>query len=416
MGENYDFMGEYTRAKSDMNAYAKSMGVDLPQAQTVKPALPIPNADKHSAETIETVMQRNAETSATMQYFSRLKTEIATMDYSRETVYTQADYQKLVNKPATEYTADDIMMLVHAIADKKGKGLYTKDVARVLDTASGGNRAVRQALYNLMEKPFNQAGGQYGRRVDNQLTTYDAKMRDLGIKPNSAEDAAVMAFGEGQYMDKDGTMIPYTMADLQTDFPQTWQKIVEADKLNRQMYDTYLQSINQMREAIYPRLREYAQGAVDKATEAYKTLKKKQTYQQNLVEQMRTNLQAKEELLKSKTRTDTKAYVDLQKGIVTLESRLTKAQDAINQYERRIADAGFKMQAAEQAITSGDILGQKQIVPRQDYYHHVREMSATFDLAGIYSNKAAGSELATNGILPGKQSVGGWAGSSTVYS
>lgn len=360
---------------------------------------------RHSAEPIETVMQRNAETSADMQHFNQLSSEMSMMEYDPAKVYTSEDYKSLVNKSASEYTADDIMMLTKALAEKKG--LYLKDVTRVLDTASGGNRQVRQALYNLIEKPFNQAGGQYGRRVDNQLTSYDSQMRNFGITPNSAEDAAVMKYGEGQYTDADGTVIPYTIDDLKAEFPTKWENIVEADKLNRKMYDSYLNAINTMRESIYPKLVEYAQGEIDAAKTRYQTLKTKQQNQQAYINKMLENIKAKEELAASKKRTDTKAYTTLQNSLATLNERLIKARDKLASYERKIADTEFKIQTSEKAVADGDILGQKKIAPRKDYYHHVRELSSAFDLAGIFSNKGAASELATTGVGTNKSAAGG---------
>ena len=70
-----------------------------------------------------------------------------------------------------------------------------------------------------------------------------------------------MWYGEGQRLQQTGDVEPYTLADLKRDFPKSWRSIVEADKVNRQIYDAYIPKIQQARREIYP----YAEQRVELA-------------------------------------------------------------------------------------------------------------------------------------------------------
>ncbi|MEA5051391.1 MAG: hypothetical protein VB021_07995, partial [Oscillospiraceae bacterium] len=93
----------------------------------------------------------------------------------------------------------------------------------VLEPLENAKAAISEAMYDILPK-------------------YKADMERLGIKKGSKESAAVMYYGEG--VTADGN--PYTLDNLKQDFPSTWKNIVEADRINRRMYDDYVDKINRI--------------------------------------------------------------------------------------------------------------------------------------------------------------------------
>lgn len=90
---------------------------------------------------------------------------------------------------------------------------------------------------------------------------YNNVVKKLGINKNSKLSKAVQEFGEGQKMakvtdpqtgHKMWQAVPYTLDDLKADFPNDWEKAVEADKWFRQQYNTLIDQVNVSRQSIYP--------------------------------------------------------------------------------------------------------------------------------------------------------------------
>ena len=73
-----------------------------------------------------------------------------------------------------------------------------------------------------------------------------SEIKALGIKPRSKESSAVQKYGEKQYENADGVMVPYGDAELAKEFPdvETQRKIKHASKVLRQKYDTYIDEAN----------------------------------------------------------------------------------------------------------------------------------------------------------------------------
>lgn len=321
--------------------------------------------------------------------------------------YSKNDYEEMATKRLSEFTENDIRAIVTGLQKSRSGTLYLKDVSRVLDAVSGNNSHLRQALYNVIERPFNEAGGRYGRALTDVFARYDSDMRALGIKPGTAEDAAVMKFGEGQYMDVDGTIREYALGDLQKEFPHSWERIIEADKINRKMYDDYLANINKMREEIYPRILQRAQAELNDAKSSRDAVIVLRNNQADLVAQLEAKLHGMQNALQLKKRTNTQAYVNLKNSIERMEHRIQTAKEKLGKFEARISDIEYRILTNQQAIENGDVLHQKKIVPRKDYYHHVRELSSALDLAAIFGTKGAGSELNTTTVAEGKAPAGG---------
>lgn len=74
-------------------------------------------------------------------------------------------------------------------------------------------------------------------------------VKDLGIKAGSKESALVQKFGEGQYVNDDDNLVPYTLHDLQKDAPTNWEDIQKASKILRDEYEKSHAMINNARAA-----------------------------------------------------------------------------------------------------------------------------------------------------------------------
>lgn len=71
-------------------------------------------------------------------------------------------------------------------------------------------------------------------------------IKDLGIKPRSKESAAVQKYGEKQYTNDKGDVMPYGDYELSQEFPdvETQKKIKKAAEVIRNKYDSYIDQIN----------------------------------------------------------------------------------------------------------------------------------------------------------------------------
>ena len=92
----------------------------------------------------------------------------------------------------------------------------------------------------------------FQRAIDNEsksIAWQNAQRKEikaLKIKPHSKESAAVQKYGEKQYEDGSGNMIPYGDAELAREFPDvaTQNKIKNAAAVLRQKYDAYIDDAN----------------------------------------------------------------------------------------------------------------------------------------------------------------------------
>lgn len=222
---------------------------------------------------------------------------------------------------------------------------YNKTLERILDDVSKGNPQMREWFRKNFEMPFDFAKGNYARGVATQFDEYFDAMKKSKIKLGSKESAAVMWYGEGQRMQQTGDVEPYTLADLKRDFPKNWRSIVEADKVNRQIYDAYIPKIQQARREIYP----YAEQRVELA------ISRRRANIAALSEKIR-NLDAK---IESNTATEgDRASRDiLMRELQRLEKDL----------KQKVADRD-----------SGKAFANQRLFPRKDYYHHMLEISEGF--------------------------------------
>lgn len=104
------------------------------------------------------------------------------------------------------------------------------------------NKETANKINENFFKPIKHNEAERIRRLNKER----ADIKELDIKPGSAEDAAIQKYGEGEYVDENGLTIPYTLENLKRDFPDTWQKLQNATNVIRNKYDTYLEEINEV--------------------------------------------------------------------------------------------------------------------------------------------------------------------------
>lgn len=132
-----------------------------------------------------------------------------------------------------EYNLDDVNKI------SKAKMNFTTPV-RVIEKIFSKETANK--INENFFKPIKHNEAERIRRLNKER----ADIKELDIKPGSAEDAAIQKYGEGEYVDENGLTIPYTLENLKRDFPDTWQKLQNATNVIRNKYDTYLEEINEV--------------------------------------------------------------------------------------------------------------------------------------------------------------------------
>ena len=184
------------------------------------------------------------------------------------------DKQKEVLKDRAEragldMTPEELVDFAQSMGRIKGLfGSEFKDFARILDDVSGRSLAIRNTLHELFERPFRQAQSQYTQNYKRAVEHISKKFSELGIKAGSKESAAVQRIGEHAYqIDSKGNTAEYTYEMLERDFPGSWEKIAEAAKFTRNIYDDYLKNLNEMYEKIYPNTLEKAEAYKNKVRE-----------------------------------------------------------------------------------------------------------------------------------------------------
>lgn len=264
-----------------------------------------------------------------------------------------------------------------------GRGVtYSKDYARNFDAAASFNPNVRKHLQRIFVRPLEKAKADYTKAVRNQLNDFHAKMKELGIRKKSDDAAAVQWIGEGQYQDKYGEIHEYTEEMLKKEFPDTWEKIKEAADYCREIYDQYLTDINKAREKIYPHPLEDAEERKAGYEAKKKLCEERIKEQQAVIQGIEQAIEAKKnELPKKKDGSQAKA--DVLNSIRYNEDRLVRAKDKLKEYIDRKNNYESLVKKIDADIESGDVLVNKRIVARKDYFHHFQEL--TMNLGDVFS-------------------------------
>ena len=196
-------------------------------------------------------------------------------------------------------------------------------------------------------------------------------------------------------MDEKVNTRPYTIDDLQTAYPNDWQKLKAAADEFRQMYDEYIRDQNNMLATIYPIESEYAdveklEAGIEKKQERLAQHKAAVNTQ---IENLQKSLEAKEKEIASKKRTDTKAYRQLVEQANKLTDKIAEVKAEIAEYEANVKDELVKMNTLkaemQNAVKKGDysLKRMHRLQYRSDYFHHFTEMASGIqNLKSIFTN------------------------------
>lgn len=69
----------------------------------------------------------------------------------------------------------------------------------------------------------------------------------FGIEAASPESAAVQKYGQREYINRNGEVVPYELSDLKKEFPNNWQKIKETADYMTERYKVMFDTINKVR-------------------------------------------------------------------------------------------------------------------------------------------------------------------------
>ena len=173
---------------------------------------------------------------------------------------------------------------------------------------------------------------------------------------------------------------------LKREFPKDWKKIKAAADYCEDVYYDYLKKLNAMYESIYPNTVEKAQGYKNKVLERAAASQQKADNMREVKNKYERDLAAKKELLKKK-KEGTRVYAETQNQILNLESKIRNAEAAVGTYESRAFADKTKAELLQGQIDSGEILKNKQIKPRKDYFRHFQEMNNSFqEIVDVFSN------------------------------
>lgn len=296
--------------------------------------------------------------------------------------------KRRIEKAGLDMTVEEIVGFAQGLGRIKGFfGSERKDFARIFDDVSEGSRTIRNDLHKLLEVPHRQAQAQYTESYKNAVKAISDKFAKLGIKAGSKESAAVQRIGEHAYqIDSKGNTAEYTYEMLKRDFPDSWEKIAEAAKFTRNIYDDYLKKLNAMYESIYPQTVEKAEERRSKLNAEAQRMSDYKDSLNEVKKALRENVDKKKAAL-AKSKDGTQKKADLKRQIATLEARMKAVDSKMAAADSRAFAAKLKSELIKSQIENGEILKNKQIKPRQDYFRHFQELNSNFaELTDIFTN------------------------------
>ncbi|MBQ9960238.1 MAG: hypothetical protein IJP01_07755, partial [Oscillospiraceae bacterium] len=265
-----------------------------------------------------------------------------------------AEVKELLTEDGRLYLSDARVdtEMAQALSNAHAFNLNADTLPRVLDRVAGGNARVRSWLRDFIETPLNTGKGGWARDVQKQQNALAAIVKETGIYAGTPESAAVQWYGEGRRTVGEKVK-PYTLQDLQREFPDSWQKIVKMERWCRQTYDGYVDRLNDALTRIYPNAERTEQLKLDKLLAQRAVLERERERLQNLFDY------------------DQIAFADLESARAGIEADL-RALD-------------IKVEEQQQKLISGDYLVGKRLKKRADYFHHFQDISKQ-GLAGNLRN------------------------------
>jgi hypothetical protein len=260
-----------------------------PEPESVlSPNTALPKAVKQGEEVIGiergnkgTIAKRNEDGSYFVLFENKqtgkealIKMQRSEFEPIKQTIMDLKASQKMKFEPQTPAKSNkldegaklEISEIAPTIKDISGRYGQVNDIWEVFEKGFGKN-------YNLIKEkilnPFARSKGDAARlEIDKATELKNKIVNELGIKKGSKQDKAIMWYGEKKRVSKTsidpqtGMTVkvpserPYTLMDLQEEFPQSWQKIVQADSFFRKNYDEFIDAINAKRAELYPNAEE----------------------------------------------------------------------------------------------------------------------------------------------------------------
>lgn len=226
-----------TNFRENINTQADTQSAFSMPENYISPSQDIQKATEFvSKATVEDIDTLNKMVEEAEKYPDRLDLQFFA-EKAREAIEKlsrQQVRQAIMEETGVEsYNLDDVNKM------SKAKMNFTTPV-RVIEKIF--NKETANKINENFFKPIKHNEAERIRRLNKER----ADIKELDIKPGSAEDAAIQKYGEGEYVDENGLTIPYTLENLKRDFPDTWQKLQNATNVIRNKYDTYLEEINEV--------------------------------------------------------------------------------------------------------------------------------------------------------------------------
>lgn len=176
------------------------------------------------------------------------------------------------------------------------------------------------------------------------------------------------------------------MDDLKRDFPDSWEKIVKAERMAREVYDDYVGEINAARQKIYPDIEAKAKAEEERLNQKAAYYSAQAQIQDQRIEKIRNDAQrAQQEGLAFPDGSGSR--VVMESWLLNLEQQLSEAKRTRDRMTALAERAGNSAAEIERQIQAGDILRGKRLNPRKDYFHHFTEMAEGFGgLANILNS------------------------------
>lgn len=217
---------------------------------------------------------------------------------------------------------------------------FNKTLSQNFDKMSGTDVELRELFRSSIERPLDNAKKRMFDDIQFMLKKVSEISNKYGIKKGTKESAAIQWFGEGSKDTTDPDIGEYTLKELQQDFPDKWQDIVNAEKEIRPIYDDYVDKINRSRATIYPNPMEQAyvdlanaQQRVDKYERIINGKKSSSLYEETFIQKQRALL--------NKAKEDVQRITEaIERGDYTLNKVLSKRKDYFHHFQELSAEKG----------------------------------------------------------------------------
>lgn len=183
---------------------------------------------------------------------------------------------------------------------------------------------------------------------------------------------------EGKRPPEAGETVPYTLSDLQREFPERWQEIKAAAEFCRGVYDRVFDDIEAAYNRIYPnaakKALEKVLHSIESKTEYAALMRTKAEADELAAAKAEVRMEQNRALAEKYQKQGKSASARKMRNVIKAQERVIKGlwEKAAHRREnaKRAEDMIIRLQAE---YNSGETLRQKHIKYRKNYFHHYRE-------------------------------------------